>query len=106
VDRRVGGWFATAVCGLSRLDTWLAEPNLVGMTFRCAHCGGVIGAYEPSVVVQSGEMHETSRAAEPGFEYQTTLYYHQVCHDALQSARQPHGDEPKGERDHQSDPDA
>jgi hypothetical protein len=71
------------------LDTWLAESNLIRVAFRCAHCGDVIGVYEPTVVLQWGETRETSRAAEPELEHLTTWHYHRVCHDALQSAREP-----------------
>lgn len=43
----------------------------------CAHCGEVIGVYEPIIVVQSGDARETSRAAEPELARLTKCLYPQ-----------------------------
>jgi hypothetical protein len=56
---------------------------------KCAHCGEIIGMYEPVIVVQAGEVHETSRAAELGLTPVARWHYHRQCHEALQAARPP-----------------
>jgi hypothetical protein len=49
---------------------------------RCAHCDDVIGVYEPVVVVlDGGEVRETSRAAEPNLT--TRRAFHRECWAAL-----------------------
>jgi hypothetical protein len=54
---------------------------------RCAHCGEVIGAYEPTIVVElDGIIHETSWAAQPKLVGLPTGNYHLACHRALQAA--------------------
>ncbi len=53
---------------------------------RCRHCGDVIGAYEPVIVVQSGEARETSRAAEPELVRHAACCYHRECHEASHGA--------------------
>jgi hypothetical protein len=37
----------------------------MGPALRCAHCGDVIGMYEPLVVIEDGAARQTSCAAEP-----------------------------------------
>ena len=32
---------------------------------RCAHCGEAIGVYEPTVIVEAGQVRQSSRAADP-----------------------------------------
>jgi hypothetical protein len=86
--------FAAASYGFPRLDARLARTNLLGVTYRCAHCGEVIGGREPSVVVQSREMGPGKHTAQPGCEHLAKWHYHLVCHEALRSARQPHSDKP------------
>jgi hypothetical protein len=48
-------------------------------TFRCAHCGDVIGVYEPLVECQDSHSRTTSRAAEPGLKATDGSYYHRRC---------------------------
>ena len=54
---------------------------------RCAHCGEVIGAYEPAIVLELDGIHETSWAAQAELLGLPTGNYHLVCHEALQAAR-------------------
>jgi hypothetical protein len=55
------------------------QGNPTDDRLRCAHCGDVIGAYEPMIVILDGEAHATSRSAEQsrgtGGEH-----YHQGCY--------------------------
>ena len=47
----------------------------------CDHCGGVIGVYEPAVVVSGdGDARETSRAADPTLESAGGGLYHRACY--------------------------
>lgn len=47
---------------------------------RCAHCGGVIGVYEPAIHVVAGGAWTTSRAADPDLSTDDDgLLYHAVC---------------------------
>jgi hypothetical protein len=45
---------------------------------RCKHCGDVIGAYEPMVVIDAGRPRGTSRAAEDGALLEES--YHEACY--------------------------
>ena len=47
---------------------------------RCHHCDEVIGVYEPVIVVVSGEVRETSRAADPEMYAEPGEHYHRVCY--------------------------
>jgi hypothetical protein len=47
---------------------------------KCDHCAEVIGVYEPVVVVTDGEVHETSRAAEPTIGSEQGARYHRTCY--------------------------
>ena len=48
--------------------------------WHCAHCGDVIGIYEPVVVIMEGEHRLTSRAAEPDLPYIRGAHFHRECH--------------------------
>lgn len=52
---------------------------------RCAHCGDVIGVYEPLVaIVDDGLVRETSRAAEPHLVLTARdAMYHSVCYELV-----------------------
>jgi hypothetical protein len=54
---------------------------------RCAHCGEVIGVYEPLIVLEGSGPRLTSRAAEPASDGDGdgTVRYHDACHEALSS---------------------
>ena len=45
----------------------------------CAHCGDVIGVYEPMVVVGPQVLVETSLAAEPALADTAGQPYHAAC---------------------------
>lgn len=47
---------------------------------RCHHCDDVIGVYEPMIVVHSGEVRETSRAADPTLNTEAGEHYHRRCY--------------------------
>jgi hypothetical protein len=47
---------------------------------RCAHCGDVIGTYEPMVALIDGHARDTSKAAEIGNEGRLGDCYHQACY--------------------------
>jgi len=49
---------------------------------RCAHCGDVIGAYEPLVVRARGEVRKTSLAADPALPLPDAEHYHLACWSA------------------------
>lgn len=63
----------------SELDTRHAQ------SFRCNGCGGIIGVYEPLVVVDHADVRHTSRAAEPGLGRAIGEYYHRDCYPAQHS---------------------
>jgi hypothetical protein len=50
---------------------------------HCAHCGKVIGIYEPVVALEHGTIRETSWAADPGLPSVHAAYYHRACYTAL-----------------------
>jgi hypothetical protein len=56
-------------------------------TLRCAHCGDVIGIYEPTTVIEHGRIRETSAAAEPALAAHVGLAFHRDCY-AEQAAAQ------------------
>jgi hypothetical protein len=51
-------------------------------SFRCKHCGEVIGVYEPLVVCAGATARTTSRAAEPDLEPGGATHYHRACYAA------------------------
>jgi hypothetical protein len=46
---------------------------------RCAHCGELLGVYEPIVVRDGRGSRETSIAAEPGLQASPADVYHARC---------------------------
>lgn len=46
----------------------------------CDHCSGIIGVYEPVIVVTDGDARETSRAAEPRIAAEAHERYHRSCY--------------------------
>ena len=48
---------------------------------RCAHCGDVIGVYEPLIALAEGRARETSLAAEPAAADWTADCYHRACYE-------------------------
>ncbi len=50
--------------------------------FSCAHCGDVIGMYEPLIVVEEHGARQTSRAAEPTLAFEPDRHYHRGCYPA------------------------
>ena len=46
---------------------------------RCAHCGDVVGVYEPAVIVVNGVAHTTSLAAGPDLPRDGAHVYHHAC---------------------------
>ena len=46
---------------------------------RCAHCGDVIGVYEPMVMLTGSEALHTSYAGQPDLSLHSD-YYHGACH--------------------------
>ena len=51
-------------------------------TLTCAHCGDVIGVYEPLIVHLDDEVRETSLAAEADLPSAAAAHYHEACHAA------------------------
>ena len=49
---------------------------------KCAHCGAVLGVYEPIVVGEGPHARETSIAAEPELRTSRTPLYHAACSPA------------------------
>ncbi len=61
---------------------------------RCGRCGDVIGVYEPMLIVEDGDVRETSRlreqAREPGWAPVEDCY-HETCFElAFEEAHRPH----------------
>lgn len=48
-------------------------------SLRCAHCGDVIGVYEPAVVVEGTTARDTSLAAEPTPSAGAGTWHHRAC---------------------------
>ncbi len=48
----------------------------------CAHCGDVIGVYEPLILTGDGEIRETSVAAEGDVLLARGAHYHRGCYAA------------------------
>jgi hypothetical protein len=54
---------------------------------RCAHCGDVIGVYEPLVTLVEGRAHETSLAAEASCAERDVERFHRACYHQHSHAR-------------------
>ena len=50
---------------------------------NCAHCGKLIGVYEPLVAHEDGRVRETSWAVDPDLPVAQASYYHRACYAAL-----------------------
>jgi hypothetical protein len=48
---------------------------------RCAHCGDVIGVYEPLVALVDGRARETSLAVEQALAGDAASGYHRACYE-------------------------
>jgi hypothetical protein len=46
---------------------------------RCAHCGEVIGVYEPLVALVDGRASESSLVAEPACDRDADACFHREC---------------------------
>ncbi|MGO9320578.1 MAG: hypothetical protein ACLQBY_07230 [Solirubrobacteraceae bacterium] len=54
---------------------------------RCAHCGDVIGVYEPLIATAEGRARETSLAAEALSASRGTDCYHRACYELHRHTR-------------------
>jgi len=54
---------------------------------RCAHCGDVIGVYEPLIALAAGRARETSLAVEAVRENCTADCYHRACYEDYRHTR-------------------
>ncbi|MGA2453441.1 MAG: hypothetical protein ABSG93_07975 [Solirubrobacteraceae bacterium] len=54
---------------------------------HCAHCGDVIGVYEPLVALTAGQARETSLAAEALPADNRADCYHRACYEAYRHTR-------------------
>lgn len=54
---------------------------------RCAHCGDVIGVYEPLIALADGRARETSLAAEAASADYNTDCFHRTCYDDYRHTR-------------------
>jgi hypothetical protein len=57
-------------------------PVTPANALRCAHCGDVIGVYEPLILAGDGEVRETSVAAERDVGLARSARYHRACYAA------------------------
>lgn len=58
------------------------RPVTTPHALTCAHCGDVIGVYEPLILNRDGEIRETSLAAERDVVLARGAHYHRVCYAA------------------------
>jgi hypothetical protein len=56
------------------------RPVTPTKALTCAHCGDVIGVYEPLILAGDGEVRETSLAADRDVASSRTTYYHRACY--------------------------
>lgn len=56
---------------------------------RCRRCGDVIGAYEPTVVLEDGRARVTSRARAENPAELTGECYHSACYAGMHNERPP-----------------
>ncbi len=58
------------------------ESSLPAGSPRCAHCGAVVGVYEPATQVVGELTWTTSRAADPGLSPESPgRLYHASCYE-------------------------
>jgi hypothetical protein len=73
----------------ARVGGTITQPGTgMNLALRCQRCGDVIGSYEPMILLESGGVRETSRAAEPKAASPCSEHYHRDCY----IAEQPVGD--------------
>ena len=58
------------------------RPVSTSNPLTCAHCGDVIGVYEPLILTGDGEIHETSLAAQRDVALARGAHYHRGCYAA------------------------
>jgi hypothetical protein len=58
-------------------------------TVSCRHCGDVIGAYEPMIVLVQGQARVTSLAAERDEDAPAGDCYHRACYTSGGAAGGP-----------------
>jgi hypothetical protein len=65
----------------------LAEPSQTpDPSPRCAHCGAVIGVYEPATQMVGDQARMTSRAAEPSLSLDSPgRLYHASCYELVRA---------------------
>jgi hypothetical protein len=61
------------------------RPVTTPHALTCAHCGDVIGVYEPLILTGDGDIRETSLAAERDVALTRTAHYHRACYAARES---------------------
>jgi len=57
-------------------------PVIPAGALTCAHCGDVIGVYEPLLLTGDGEVRVTSLAAERDVMLARAAHYHRDCYAA------------------------
>ncbi len=63
----------------------VASPTVTDQ-LRCAHCGDVIGIYEPLVAIDDGGVRETSCAAEADLTPLDGTHLHRTCYPSWRDA--------------------
>lgn len=56
------------------------RPNPTPEKPHCVHCGDVIGAYEPMMLVEDGKPRKTSASAEQDRDPHAGECYHVACY--------------------------
>lgn len=56
------------------------RPNPTPEKPHCVHCGDVIGAYEPMILVVDGKPRKTSASAEQDRDLHPGERYHAACY--------------------------
>ena len=59
------------------------RPVTTPHALTCAHCGDVIGVYEPLVLETASGRHDTSLAADPGVIQSARPGYHRACYELV-----------------------
>jgi len=57
-------------------------PVIPASALTCAHCGDVIGVYEPLLLTGDGKVRVTSLAAERDVVLARNVHYHRACYAA------------------------
>jgi hypothetical protein len=56
------------------------KPNPTPEKPHCVHCGDVIGAYEPMILIEDGKPRKTSTSAEQNRDRHASDHYHMACY--------------------------